>query len=460
MTARSTSGSATAAAVAVVSLSLLQFVDVLSNTVVVTVLPQMLADVRAQPSSSSLVATGYAMLFGGLLMFASRVGDRIGHRRGVLISLTIFGLGAAVGGLATSVAMLAIGRGLQGAGAALTVPSALSILTKLTTDPARRNRAIAVWSGAGAAGGAGGFVIGGVVSGLASWRWIFVGIILVTAILTVMILVTVPSDTDRQTGLPLNAASSLQLTGMIMAVVVATTILPSARYRPIGLALLALATVLGLILRRTDPRSQAPLLPAAVTRHPLLRRGVLGSLINTATTSSAVTVLTLYLQNTLHHGPLLTAALLVPFSLAVIAGSAAAPAAISRVQREGAVAIGHGMIAVGLLLLIVVPDQYASVGSSMALAGAGIGNASVAATSLGTDVPDLQRATASGLVNTGTQLGTAIGTAALLLITATTTGIPDSTTPAPRVAWTAAAVLAALGTIVFTTLRRTNRAAR
>lgn len=152
--------------------------------------------------------------------------------------------------------------------------------------------------------------------------------------------------------------------------------------------------------------------------------------------------------------------MLLPFSLAVIAGSAAAPATINRVQREGAVAIGHGLIAVGLLLLIVAPDAYVIVGSSMALAGAGIGIASVPATSLGTDVPDPQRATASGLVNTGTQLGTAIGTAALLLITATTTGIPDSTTPAPRPAWTTAAVLAALGTIVFTTRRRTNRPAR
>lgn len=460
MTPGSNPVSATTVAVAVVSLSLLQFVDVLSNTVVVTVLPQMLADVRAQPAASSLVATGYAMLFGGLLMFASRVGDRIGHRRAVLVSLAIFSLGAAVAGLATSVAMLAIGRGLQGAGAALAVPSALSILTKLSTDPTRRNRAIAVWSAAGAAGGAGGFVIGGVVSGLATWRWIFAGMIAVAAVLTVMILVTVPPDTDRQTRLPLNAPSSLLLTGAVIAAVIATTILPSARYRPIGLALLVVTTGLLLTLRTTDPRSRAPLLPAAVTRHPLLRRGVLGSLINTATTSSAVTVLTLYLQNTLHHGPLLTAALLVPFSLAVIAGSAAAPAAINLLQREGAVAVGHGLIAVGLLLLTVAPNGYASVGSSMALTGAGIGIASVPATSLGTDVPDLQRATASGLVNTGTQLGTAIGTAALLLITATTTGIPDSTNPAPRPAWTAAAAFAALGTVMFTTLRRTNRSAR
>lgn len=460
MTARDSSVSATIAAVAVVALSLLQFVDVLSNTVVVTVLPQMLADVRAPASASSLVATGYAMLFGGLLMFASRVGDRVGHRRAVLISLVIFGLGAAVAGLATSVAMLAVGRGLQGAGAALAVPSALSILTKLTAHPSRRNRAISVWSAAGAAGGAGGFVIGGIVSGLASWRWIFAGMILVAATLTVMILVTVPPDTDRQARLPLNAASSLLLTGAVMAAVVATTILPSPRYRPVGLALLVLTTVLVLTLRTTDPRSQAPLLPAAVTRHPLLRRGVLGSLINTATTSSTVTVLTLYLQNTLHHGPMLTAALLVPFSLAVIAGSAAAPTAINRVRREGAVAIGHGTIAVGLLLLIIIPSNDISVGSSMALAGAGIGIASVPATSLGTDVPDLQRATASGLVNTGTQLGTAIGTAAVLLITATTTGIPDRMTDPPRPAWAAAAGLAALGAIVFTTLRRTHQAAR
>lgn len=447
-TAQRVLAGATTAAVAAVSLSLLQFVDVLGNTVVLTVLPRMLTDVRAAPSASSLVATGYAMLFGGLLMFASRVGDRIGHRRAVLISLFVFGLGAIVAGLAGSVVVLVVGRALQGAGAALTIPSALSILTRMNTEPRQRDRALAMWSAAGAAGGAAGFVVGGVVSGLTSWRWIFAGMLIIAMVLAVMILLTVPADTDRQDQLRLKPTSSLLLTGSVMAVVVATTLLPSDHW-PTGIGLAVLTAMLVVALCVLDPRSTAPLLPADVTGQPRLRRGVLGSLINTATTSSAVTVLTLYLQNTLHHGPFLTAALLLPFSLAVVGGSAIAPAVIRTFRRERTIAIGHATIAAGLLLLVLVPDRDLSVGAAMALAGAGIGTASVPATSLGTDVPLRHRATASGLVNTGTQLGTAIGTALLLLITAASTGIPSDATASPRPAWSFAAGLALLGAAIF-----------
>ncbi len=439
------------------SLSLLQFVDVIGNTVVLTTLPQMLRDVGAPSSASGPVATGYAMTFGGLLMFAARVGDRVGHRRAVLISLAIFAFGAAIAGAAPSVVVLTAGRAVQGAGAALAVPSALSILTATNTDPRRRSRALAGWSAAGAAGGAAGFVVGGIVGGLATWRWIFAGMIVVAAILTWMIMRSVPPDTGRRTGLALNAGGSLLLTGSAMAVVVATTLLPSARSRPVGLAFVAVTVILAVSLRAADARSSAPLLPVEVIRQPLLRRGVLGSLINTGTTSSAITVLTLYLQDTLQHSPIVTAGLLLPFSLAVIVGSAAAPPTIGGVGRDGAVAAGHALIAAGLVLLIIVPDRYVGVAISMALAGAGIGMASVPATSLGTDVPHAFRATASGLLNTGTQLGTAVGTALLLLITAATTGMPAAGTAAPRPAWAVAAGLALLGTIIFASRARLPR---
>jgi len=447
------------AGVAAVALSLLQFVDVLSNTVVITVLPRMLTDVHAPASASSLVATGYAMLFGGLLMFASRAADLIGHRRAVLVSLLVFGLGAVVAGLAGSVVVLIVGRALQGVGAALAVPAALSILTRMNTEPQRRDRALAVWSAAGAAGGAGGFVVGGIVSGLASWRWIFAGMLIVTVILAATILITVPPDTDRQDHLRLNPASSLLLTGSVMAVVVATTLLPSGHW-PTGVGLLLLTPALLAALRVLDRRSAAPLLPADVLHQPQLRRGVLGSVINTATTSSAITLLTLYLQDSLHHGPLLTAALLLPFSLAVIAGSSFAPTAIRKLQREKTIAVGHATIAASLLLLTLEPDQFLGVACSTALAGAGIGIASVPATSLGTDVAGRHRATASGLVNTGTQLGTAVGTAVLLLVAATTTRIPSATTPPPRPAWALATGLALLGAVVFATRKDVRRVPR
>ena len=155
------------------SLCLVQFVDVLGVTVVVTSLPAMLASLHAPPSYAGLIATGYAMCFGGLLMLGARLGDRFGHRRTILGSLLVFAGGAVLAATASSALVLMAGRCLQGAAAAGSVPSALRLLTTVTPDGPVRQRAIAVWSAAGAAAGASGFVVGGIVTDLASWRAVF-----------------------------------------------------------------------------------------------------------------------------------------------------------------------------------------------------------------------------------------------------------------------------------------------
>jgi MFS family permease len=115
---------------AVTALCLVQFMDVLGVTVVVTALPSMLASLHASQAYSTLVATGYAMFFGGLLMLGARLGDRYGPRRTILASLAVFATGSAIAAAATSVVILTAGRCLQGAAAAASVPSALRLLTR------------------------------------------------------------------------------------------------------------------------------------------------------------------------------------------------------------------------------------------------------------------------------------------------------------------------------------------
>jgi MFS family permease len=127
----------------VVSLCLVQFTDVLGVTVVVTALPRMLSDLHASPDAGSLIATGYALFFSGLLMLGARLGDRFGHRRVILGGLFVFALGAVVGAAATTVVMLTVARCLQGAAAAASVPSALRLLTTITLEGRQRRRAVA-----------------------------------------------------------------------------------------------------------------------------------------------------------------------------------------------------------------------------------------------------------------------------------------------------------------------------
>src|SRR5690348_14581126 len=165
-----TSGRGRNPSLAIMALCSVQFVDVLGVTVVVTALPRMLAGLNAPASAGSLVSGGYAMFFGGLLMLGARLGDRFGHRRTILASLAVFAMAAFVAATATSVVVLTAARCLQGAAAAASVPSALRLLTTMTRAGVPRDRAIAVWSAAGAAAGASGFVVGGIVTDLASWR--------------------------------------------------------------------------------------------------------------------------------------------------------------------------------------------------------------------------------------------------------------------------------------------------
>ena len=323
-------GSVRRVGVAVVALCLVQFMDVLGVTVVVTSLPAMLASLHAPESFGSLIATGYAMFFGGLLMLGARLGDRYGHRRTILASLVVFAVGALVAAIAPSVLALAAGRCLQGVAAAVSVPSALRLLTTLTEEGRARHRAIAAWSAAGAAAGASGFVVGGIVTDLTSWRVIFWAYLPLTAALAAVIAASVPRDGSRRQAESLNLAGSAIFIAAVMAFVVGATLITQADGRVAGGLLLAGCAALagGFVL--VDRRAAAPLLPPELIRSPRLRQGALASLLNTATTSSAITLVTLYLQNSLRRTPLQAAASLLPFSLAVIGGSALAAA----VQRR------------------------------------------------------------------------------------------------------------------------------
>jgi MFS family permease len=435
--------------VAVAALCLVQFMDVLGVTVVVTALPAMLSSLHADQSGSALIATGYAMCFGGLLMLGARLGDRYGHRRTILASLGVFAAGAVVAATSSSVIALTAGRCLQGAAAAASVPCALRLLTTVAPDGPPRRRAIAAWSAAGAAAGASGFVIGGIVTDLTSWRLIFWAYLPLAAVLGLVIAGSVPADPREEPAPSLNLAGSLAFTAAVMAFVVGSTVITQPGGRVPGGLLLAACVAAGAGFAGIDRRAAAPLLPRPLIAGRPLRQGALGSFLNTATTSSVITLLTLYLQSTLHHSPLAAAVALLPFSLAVIAGSGLSAAAARRARPQWIVAAGLALIAAADLALIPAARSPWAVPACAAVAGLGIGLSSVAATSLGTDVSSRWRGGASGIVNTAAQVGTAVGVAALLLIAAVTTGVPSAGGPAPDAAWAVGAAAAAAGAAWF-----------
>lgn len=408
-----------------------QFVDVLGVTVVITALPQLLADLDANAVQGTVVVTAYAAAFGGLLMVAARAGDRVGHRRTLLVSLALFGAAAALGALASSVWVLAVARALQGLAAAASVPAALRLLTTLTPDGPVRRRAVAGWSAAGATAGATGFVVGGLLTELVTWRAVFVVFVVLAAMLAVGIGRSVPPDRPTSTPVPIAWLPGLLLTTAAMAIVAGGSLLGEAGVLG-GTALAAGgAAAVGFVV--AERRAATPLVGAAAWRPGSLRWGIVGSFVNTATTSGSFTVAMLYLQDDLGLGPLRAAGALVPFSLMVVVGSVAAPRLVATIGWGGALGCGLANIGAGNVLLVAWPGTL-GVATAAAVSGLGIGVGSVAATDMGTHVPEELKAIAAGAINTAAQLGTALGTALVVLL---------ATSLGSRTAWLLIAGLAA-----------------
>jgi predicted MFS family arabinose efflux permease len=220
----------------------------------------------------------------------------------------------------------------------------------------------------------------------------------------------------------------------------------------VGAWLLVTAVAVAGLFAFADRRSPAPVLPFHVLGRSEVWRGTAGAFLTTATSTSVATLITLYIQNTLGRSPTASAVALLPISVFAIVGSGAAARSIVRWPRERVAAAGLTMIGAGIGLPLIAPADVRVIGAGMGLVGLGIGLASVATTSMGTDVPAPARATASGIVNSSPQLGAAIGTALLLLIVATTTGMPDATTAMPKLALASAAGVAFIGAAAFARL--------
>lgn len=409
-----------------------QFIDVLGVTVVVTALPRMLRDLGARPAQGTVIVTAYALFFGGLLMVASRLGDRIGHRRVVLAALTLFATASAIGALAQSVWVLAIARALQGTAAAASVPAALRLLTTVVPDGPARRRAVAGWSATGAAAGASGFVVGGVLTEFSSWRAVFWMNIGLAALLAGAITRLVVRDQPRAEAARIGWPSAILLSGGAMGIVAGTTLLAEHSLAVLAGVVTAVGVMAAFAFALVDRRASQPLVAPAARRSPVLRRGAFGSFFNTATTSSSITVATLFVQDELGLPPLRAATLLVSFSVLVVIGSLCAPRLIAALGGGRALGCGLGIIAAGNSVLVAWPNLV-GVGAGAAICGLGIGIGSVAATDMGTAVVEAIKGTAAGVLNTAAQLGTAIGTALILLV---------ATTFQPRIAWALAAVLA------------------
>lgn len=400
----------------VVVLCLLQFLDVMGATMVLTLLPTMLVEVDAGPAGATFLSTGYAVAFGGCLILGARFGDKFGHVRMITVSSLVFAGAGLLVASSPSLAFLSAGRILQGLAAAVTVPAALFLITQTTAEGQARRKAVAAWSAAGAAAGASGFIIGGLASAIDQWRNSFLLVGLLGGALGLLTRRMFRGVTTPASEGPLGVAGGIMLTVVVGLIVAGTALAQDHTNAASWLGAAALIAWVGLVL--VERASAKPILPPRILRSAPVHCGAWVSFINTATTSSTAAMVTLSLQEEHGHSGLATAAVLLPFSLAVVLGSLCAPVLMSRKGVYRTMGWGLGGIGAGTAILPMVMGQLGGIGVAMALSGAGIGLSSAAATHTGTSVSEEIRAAAGAVVNTAAQLGTAVGVALSLAVAA------------------------------------------
>jgi MFS family permease len=439
-----------------------QFVDVVGVTVLIVGLPAIQRDLRLSAESLSWVAAVYALIFGGFLVLGGRAVDLLGQRSMFVLGSALVAVGSLLGAIAGTAAGLIAGRALQGLGAAVSVPAALAVVLSTSTGH-ERSRALGLWTMAGAVGGASGFVIGGLVTQFAGWRWLFVAIgplALAAAVLAPALLE--PSAPSDRSGM---ARGRPDLPGgLLSTVAIALVILGFNRAQTRGFAdpsawlPLVLAPLAVLAFRVVERRARAPLIPPALWSISSFRVGAGVAVVLTATTSGASVIGSLFLQHVLGVSAGASGASFLLFSLSVVVGSAAAPAVLQRVGPLRAMAAGLAVIAVsmGIEAYGVFQRALPLFLAGLSLSGLGLGVASVASTAHGTaDATDVTAGVIGGLLNAAAQIGTAIGIA-VLLATATHrySGAGATNARAGQVAAYLLAAGVALAAMLMTTRRR------
>jgi EmrB/QacA subfamily drug resistance transporter len=396
---------------------LAQFLGVLDTTVVNVALAPIRADLGFSTTGLQWVVSAYTLSCAGFLLLGGRAADLFGRRQVFCAGLALFGLASLAGGLAQDPATLVAARAVQGLGGAVMAPTSLSILANVYDEGAARNRAFGLWGTLGAFGGASGALVGGLVTGALSWRWILLLNAPVALAVALAAWQLVPAFGRRE-------RRSFDLAGAIAVtaglVLVTYGVVASHRHGwtsvwtvgPLlaGLDLLALFALIETYVART------PLVPPRMLRsRPLVGANVAAMCLGACAVSMWF-LLSLYLQQSLGYSPLRAGLAFLPMSLTILVCTQAAGRLAARVGSGRVLALGLTLLGSGLLLQsrggvdMLAPSL---------LCAAGIGCSFVSAAITATSgVGRQDSGLASGLVNTSFQVGGSVGLAALATIAA------------------------------------------
>jgi len=400
-----------------------QFIVILDTSIIGVALPAIQSDLGFSDEGLSWIFNAYVIAFGGLLLLGGKLADVFGARRIFLSGFAILTAASVLAGLAQSQTVLLAGRSLQGVGAALIAPAALTILMRLFGGrPAELGKAFGFWGASAAAGGTAGVFLGGVITEWMSWSWTFlINLPLGLAVLFAgpAVLRAIPGNRGK-----IGLIDSALITGSVVAAVYAiVTGEHVGWFVPQTLGLLGLAAVLMIAFLTLQATSKTPLLPLRIFGAPGLAAGNLVMALLGAAWIPLWFFLNLYLQSVLNLSALGSGLALLPMTLMImlmmvrLTGPLVGRFGVKPVLVTGLIALSvslvlfSGLPSDGKFLANVLPvSLLAAVGMSLAyipVTMTGMGGAEPKDTGL-----------ASGLINTTYQVGSALGLAVMVSLAA------------------------------------------
>ena len=412
-------------------LAIAQFMVVLDVTIVNVALPHIQSDLKFGANDLQWVISAYTLIFGGFLLLGGRMADLIGRRLVFVIGLVAFAASSLAAGLATTAFELIVFRGIQGLGGAMLSASALTLLTVTFEHGRQRNIALGIWGGLAGLGGTMGAVVGGALVDSLSWRWVFLvnvpfGILVIAASFFIL-----RESRAALTGATrtFDVAGALLSTSGLLAIM-----LGFIRAEPLGwgsvevIALLVGGVALLVAFVIVESRSKSPLIPLRLFRTRSLSFAVVTLALNSAGFLSMFFLTAIYLQDVRGLSALNAGLEFLPMGIAAIVGALLASRLVTTLGTRPVQVVAALMSVGGLLLLsrVGATDAYATgLLPGFILFGIGITAIGVAAQVGATSrVANDDAGAASGVLNSGYQVGGALGLA--VITTLTTTHITDA----------------------------------
>jgi EmrB/QacA subfamily drug resistance transporter len=409
--------------VVLVLVCLAQFMVILDATIVNVALPSIQTDLELSEANLQWIVNAYTLVFGGFLLLGGRAGDLIGRKRLFLAGLVVFTVASLLNGLAVNEGMLIASRALQGLGAAFISPAALSIISTTFKEGAERSRALGVWAAIAIGGAAIGLIMGGVLTQLFSWPWIFFVNVPVGVVTFVLALRLIPESRDEHAHRAFDVAGAVSVTGGLMALVYAIVKAETAGWgSATTIGFFALSAILLVSFVVIELRSKAPLVRLSIFRVRSLLTANVVMLLVASGMFAMFFFNTLYIQRVLGYGPLEAGLAFLPFTAGVMVSAGLASQFAPRIGVRPIAAAGMVVTALGMLLLARLPvdgSYVVDVLPALVIASLGMGAVFMPLTLIATTgLEDEDQGLASGLFNTSQQIGGALGLAILSTLAA------------------------------------------